>query len=34
MANMQVFIDEFVAKMAEFYRPPNEPEGQAGKSIS
>ena len=22
---MQVFIDEFVAKMAEFYRPQNEP---------
>jgi biopolymer transport protein ExbB len=22
---MQVFIDEFVAKMAEFYRPPNDP---------
>jgi hypothetical protein len=23
---MQVFIDEFVAKMAEFYRPKNEGE--------
>lgn len=29
---MQVFIDEFVAKMAEFYRPPNEPEPPAEKS--
>lgn len=28
---MQVFIDEFVAKMAEFYRPPNEPDAKAGK---
>lgn len=27
---MQVFIDEFVAKMAEFYRPPNEPDAQPG----
>jgi biopolymer transport protein ExbB len=27
---MQVFIDEFVAKMAEFYRPPNEPDAQSG----
>ena len=26
MASMQVFIDEFVAKMAEFYRPKNEVE--------
>ena len=26
MGLMQVFIDEFVAKMAEFYRPPNEPD--------
>ena len=29
---MQVFIDEFVAKMAEFYRPPNEPDANTGKS--
>ncbi len=29
---MQVFIDEFVAKMAEFYRPPNEPDPQSDKS--
>ncbi len=29
---MQVFIDEFVAKMAEFYRPPQEVEVQEGKS--
>ena len=28
---MQVFIDEFVAKMAEFYRPPNEPDQNHGK---
>ncbi len=28
---MQVFIDEFVAKMAEFYRPPNEPDAKTGK---
>jgi biopolymer transport protein ExbB len=27
---MQVFIDEFVAKMAEFYRPANEPEQSGG----
>lgn len=27
---MQVFIDEFVAKMAEFYRPPNETEPNSG----
>ena len=27
---MQVFIDEFVAKMAEFYRPPNETESPGG----
>ena len=33
-ANMQVFIDEFVAKMAEFYRPPNESDAQAQKSVS
>ncbi len=32
LALMQVFIDEFVAKMAEFYRPPNEPDPQAGKA--
>jgi hypothetical protein len=31
---MQVFIDEFVAKMAEFYRPPNESDAQAQKSVS
>jgi biopolymer transport protein ExbB len=30
LALMQVFIDEFVAKMAEFYRPPNEPEAPGG----
>ena len=29
---MQVFIDEFVAKMAEFYRPPNESESSTGGS--
>ena len=29
---MQVFIDEFVAKMAEFYRPPNEGETTTGGS--
>ena len=29
---MQVFIDEFVAKMAEFYRPPNEAEPTSGSS--
>ncbi len=28
---MQVFIDEFVAKMAEFYRPPQEPDQNSGK---
>jgi biopolymer transport protein ExbB len=27
---MQVFIDEFVAKMAEFYRPPQEPDQNGG----
>ncbi|MCU0779488.1 MAG: DUF2341 domain-containing protein [Akkermansiaceae bacterium] len=27
VSSMQVFIDEFVAKMAEFYRPPGEKEG-------
>ena len=31
MSLMQVFIDEFVAKMAEFYRPPNEPDQNHGK---
>jgi biopolymer transport protein ExbB len=31
---MQVFIDEFVAKMAEFYRPPSEPDPQQGKNNS
>ncbi|MEI6676669.1 MAG: DUF2341 domain-containing protein [Verrucomicrobiota bacterium] len=30
---MQVFIDEFVAKMAEFYRPPQEPDPTADKSL-
>ena len=30
---MQVFIDEFVAKMAEFYRPAQEPEASTGKSL-
>jgi biopolymer transport protein ExbB len=30
VSSMQVFIDEFVAKMAEFYRPPNEPEAPGG----
>jgi biopolymer transport protein ExbB len=29
---MQVFIDEFVAKMAEFYRPPTEAESTSGPS--
>ena len=29
---MQVFIDEFVAKMAEFYRPANEVESTSGRS--
>ncbi len=29
---MQVFIDEFVAKMAEFYRPPNESDYTGGTS--
>lgn len=29
---MQVFIDEFVAKMAEFYRPPAEPDAATGKT--
>jgi len=29
---MQVFIDEFVAKMAEFYRPPQEPDQNSGGS--
>jgi biopolymer transport protein ExbB len=30
MASMQVFIDEFVAKMAEFYRPQNDSEPANG----
>ena len=30
LALMQVFIDEFVAKMAEFYRPASEPDQSAG----
>ena len=30
MASMQVFIDEFVAKMAEFYRPQNDTEPTNG----
>jgi len=30
LALMQVFIDEFVAKMAEFYRPPQEPDPTNG----
>ena len=30
LALMQVFIDEFVAKMAEFYRPAQEPEQTGG----
>lgn len=30
MASMQVFIDEFVAKMAEFYRPQNDSESTNG----
>jgi biopolymer transport protein ExbB len=30
---MQVFIDEFVAKMAEFYRPPQEPDPSTDKSL-
>jgi hypothetical protein len=29
---MQVFIDEFVAKMAEFYRPAVETESPGGSS--
>ncbi len=29
---MQVFIDEFVAKMAEFYRPPNDSDYTGGSS--
>ena len=28
--NLQVFIDEFVAKMAEFYRPKNDAEPNGG----
>ncbi|MBC8125557.1 MAG: DUF2341 domain-containing protein [Gloeobacteraceae cyanobacterium ES-bin-144] len=32
LALMQVFIDEFVAKMAEFYRPPNEVESHGNNS--
>ena len=28
---MQVFIDEFVAKMAEFYRPAQEPDQPNGR---
>ena len=32
LALMQVFIDEFVAKMAEFYRPAQEPDAIAGKN--
>jgi biopolymer transport protein ExbB len=32
LALMQVFIDEFVAKMAEFYRPPVEPDQTGGSS--
>ena len=31
MASMQVFIDEFVAKMAEFYRPANESDYTGGQ---
>jgi biopolymer transport protein ExbB len=31
---MQVFIDEFVAKMAEFYRPPQEPDQNNGGGSS
>ena len=33
LALMQVFIDEFVAKMAEFYRPAQEPEASTEKSL-
>jgi biopolymer transport protein ExbB len=33
MASMQVFIDEFVAKMAEFYRPKND-NGGSGESFT
>ena len=32
LALMQVFIDEFVAKMAEFYRPAQEPDASTDKS--
>ena len=32
LALMQVFIDEFVAKMAEFYRPAQEPDQTASSS--
>ena len=32
LALMQVFIDEFVAKMAEFYRPAQEPDQTGGSS--
>ena len=32
LALMQVFIDEFVAKMAEFYRPAQEPDASTEKS--
>ena len=32
LALMQVFIDEFVAKMAEFYRPAQEPDPTSDKS--
>ncbi|MCU0748181.1 MAG: DUF2341 domain-containing protein [Akkermansiaceae bacterium] len=31
MSTMQVFIDEFVAKMAEFYRPKNDAEPNGGQ---
>ena len=31
LALMQVFIDEFVAKMAEFYRPAQEPDQPNGR---
>jgi len=33
LALMQVFIDEFVAKMAEFYRPAQEPDPTAEKTL-
>jgi biopolymer transport protein ExbB len=32
LALMQVFIDEFVAKMAEFYRPAQESDQRGGSS--